>query len=300
MYEDFGYLLPNSTLDLMLESLYNCSVGDSYRGGGVNNDNLYPAYSNPSIMRAIGTSWTGRKVGDANMTQAGEDYAQEIIDLFDMHKTLSEFNSQTYDGISLFGLTLWSKYSPPDSVLKQRGPDIVQSVMNTTSQLWHAGMRQLSGPWDRSYAFDMTRTLSLLSFFIAPITGRIESGLQQHPETMGKATDWGWGPLIAVHSDHFRSLLTPEIEEALKTFSGEHTWNGNAYYPPYDLEARNITTWLGDNMTIGAESYRCQSKNGPPNNQLQFKPAVAQWQYDGVLGSEIGWLAVGLVVLSLP
>ena len=232
------------------------------------------------------------RTGDANMTQAGEDYAQEIIDLFDMHQTLSEFNSPTYDGISLFGLTLWAKYLPKDSVLAQRGPDMIGSIMNTTSQLWNANMRQLAGPWDRSYSYDMTRTLDLLCLHLAPILGRTQAGLRQHPEIMGKATDWGWGPLIAVHSDFFRSILPSGLEDSLKSFDEERTWNGNAYYPPYDLEARNISAWLSQNLTIGAESYRCQSANGPPNNQLQFHPAVAQWQYSGVAGPTIGWLDV--------
>jgi hypothetical protein len=53
-------------------------------------------------------------------------YAQEIIDLFDRNNTLSEFNSGTYTGVSLYGLTLWCKYLPEDSVMAQRGPTMVK------------------------------------------------------------------------------------------------------------------------------------------------------------------------------
>jgi hypothetical protein len=45
--EEFGHLIPDNVTDLMLESLHNCTVGDTYRVGGVDDDNLYPAYSNP-------------------------------------------------------------------------------------------------------------------------------------------------------------------------------------------------------------------------------------------------------------
>ncbi|CAG9997229.1 unnamed protein product [Clonostachys byssicola] len=289
IYEDFGDLLSQSVKDLMLESLYNCSVGDSYREGGVNNDNLYPAYSNPAIMRAIGTGWTGRKTGDANMTQAGEDYAKKIIDLYDIHGTLSEFNSATYTGISLFGLTLWCKYAPEDSIMAKRGPDMLRGVWNTTAQLWHAGMRNLAGPWDRSYSFDMTISLGHLSLWLAPMIGRKESGLHQYPEIMSHARDWGWAPLIAVHSEFQSSLLSDELKNSLKTFSGERTWKGQAYYPPYDLESRNITTWLSEKLMIGAQSYRTKSQNGPSNNNGQFHPAVAQWKYGD---DKIGWLSL--------
>ena len=56
MYEEFGHLLPKDTKELMVESLHNCSIGDSYRAGGVDGDNLWPSYSNPAIMRAVGTA----------------------------------------------------------------------------------------------------------------------------------------------------------------------------------------------------------------------------------------------------
>ena len=45
--EEFGHLIPASTTALIEASLYNATVGDSYRVGGVDNDNLYPAYTNP-------------------------------------------------------------------------------------------------------------------------------------------------------------------------------------------------------------------------------------------------------------
>lgn len=289
IYEDFGDLLSESLKETILESLHACAVGDSYRDGGVNGDNLYPSYSNPAIMRAIGTGWTGRHTGDENMTQAGEDYAKQIIDLWDMHDTLSEFNSATYTGISLFGLTLWCKYMPEGSIMAERGPDMVRGVWDTVAQLWHADMRNLAGPWDRSYSFDMKTSLGHLSLFLAPIVGREESGLAQHPEIMSHARDWAWAPLIAVHSEFHNSLLSEELKDSLKAFSGERTWRGQAYYPPWDLEARNITTWLGEKLMIGAQSYHTQSANGPSNNKGQFHPAVAQWIYDD---DRIGWLSL--------
>lgn len=79
-------------------------------------------------MRAVSSGWTGRRVGDANLTTAGEDYAQEIIDLFNMTDTLSEFNSATYTGVSLFALVLWAKYMPEDSVMGVWGPRMIEKT----------------------------------------------------------------------------------------------------------------------------------------------------------------------------
>ena len=47
MLEEYADCLSEETKELMVESLYHATVGDTYRVGGVDNDNLYPAYSNP-------------------------------------------------------------------------------------------------------------------------------------------------------------------------------------------------------------------------------------------------------------
>ncbi len=50
--EEFGHLISPPVTALLLESLYNNTKGDEYRVGGVDGDNLYPAYTNPvSEMR---------------------------------------------------------------------------------------------------------------------------------------------------------------------------------------------------------------------------------------------------------
>jgi hypothetical protein len=61
-------------------------------------------------------------------------YAQEIIDLFDRNNTLSEFNSGTYTGVSLYGLTLWCKYLPEDSIMTQHGPTMVEYTWSVTKE----------------------------------------------------------------------------------------------------------------------------------------------------------------------
>jgi hypothetical protein len=175
--EEFGPLLSNDTTALMLDSLVNATIGDSYRVGGVDSDNLYASYSNPSIMRALVSGWTGRRVGDKNMTVAGEAYAQEIIDLFNMHQTLSEFNSGTYTGVSLFGLILWSKYLPKCSVMTENGPKMLAATWDAVSQLWHPGMKNMAGPWDRAYGYDMNKYVSLMALWFWTLLGKEQSSL---------------------------------------------------------------------------------------------------------------------------
>lgn len=130
-----------------------------------------------SLMRAFVSGWTGRRLNDSNMTAAGEMYASEVIALFNRANTLSEFNSGTYTGISLWALTLWSKYLPETSVMKQNGPKMLQYTWEAASQLYHPELKNIAGPWDRSYGFDMTRYLSIMALHIWSILGKDKSGL---------------------------------------------------------------------------------------------------------------------------
>ena len=172
MLEEFPDLIPQDTKSRMMESLYNTTIGDSYRVGGVDDDNLYPAYSNPSIMRAFVSGWVGRRTNDSNMTIAGETYATQVIDLFNRANTLSEFNSGTYAGVSLFALTLWAKYMPDSSVMGQNGPRMIKETWASLGLLYNANLKNVAGPWDRSYGFDMNRYLSILALQIWTLVGK--------------------------------------------------------------------------------------------------------------------------------
>jgi len=180
MLEEFPDLIPYDLSSYMLESLYNASIGDSYRVGGVDDDNLYPAYSNPSIMRAFLTGWVGRKLNESNMTIAGENYATQIIDLFNRDNTLSEFNSGTYAGVSLFALTLWAKYMPEASVMGQNGGRMIKYTWASLASLYNANLKNVAGPWDRSYGFDMQRYLSILALQMWTLVGKENAPI--HPK----------------------------------------------------------------------------------------------------------------------
>lgn len=172
MLEEFPELIPHDTQARMMESLHNTTIGDSYRVGGVDDDNLYPAYSNPSIMRAFVSGWVGRRTNESNMTAAGEMYATEVIDLFNRANTLSEFNSGTYAGVSLYALTMWAKYMDESSVMGQNGARMIQETWTSLGALYNANLKNVAGPWDRSYGFDMNRYLSILALQIWTLVGK--------------------------------------------------------------------------------------------------------------------------------
>lgn len=280
-------MLPGDVKQLILDSLYNATIGDSYRVGGVDDDNLYPSYSNPAIMRAVTSGWTGRKCGDANMTAAGESYAREVLNLFDRNQTLSEFNSGTYMGVSLYGLTLWAKYMPAeemDSVMGAHGRRLIRQIWETAGQMYNANLGNLAGPWDRTYGYDMNKYVAIFSLYIWTLAGKDNApGLQGQTWTMAHADDFEYAPLIAVLAPFHDALVPKESVASLSAFpsgddnEGHYTCTTSAFSPPHDLTPRNITTWLSPNLTIGAESFRENTVGGPREDSSQWNPAVVQW-----------------------
>jgi hypothetical protein len=319
MLEEFPHLIPQDTQDYMLESLFNTTIGDSYRVGGVDDDNLYPAYSNPSIMRAFVSGWVGRRANDSNMTTAGEAYAQEVVDLFTRDNTLSEFNSGTYAGVSLFALTLWAKYMPQESVMGRYGGEMIKHTWTSLGELYNANLKNVAGPWDRSYGFDMNRYLSILALQMwtligkanAPINSKVRQ-LTPHnpllsfqktnkqgkkkPYAMGHKNDFAISPLVAILAPFHNSLVPPSTLSSLTSFPGTHSVNTSAFSPPFDMYPRNITAWMSPHLTIGAESFSENVIGGPAKNPNSFNPAVVQW---GRKDGSVGWLSLYAQVYAL-
>ncbi|KAF2019054.1 hypothetical protein BU24DRAFT_385858 [Aaosphaeria arxii CBS 175.79] len=283
--EEFKDLLSPELEALMVESLKNTTIGDSYRVGGVDDDNLYPAYSNPFIMRAFVSGWVGRRISDANMTAAGEHDAKQIVELFNRANTLSEFNSGTYAGVSLYALTLWAKYMPESSIMGQNGGRMIKETWNSLGSLYNANLKNVAGPWDRAYGFDMQRYLSILALQIWTLVGKENAPVNSKPYVMGHKNDFAIGPLIAILAPFHNELVSNSTVSSLLDFPGTHNVTTSAFSPPYDTYPRNISTWLSPNFTIGAVTFSENVIGGPSINPKQFNPAVVQWaRKDGTVG----------------
>ncbi|KAI1872325.1 uncharacterized protein JN550_004044 [Neoarthrinium moseri] len=283
IYEEFSHMLPCDLKDLMLESLYNDTVGDGYRNGGLVKGALNPSYTNPSVMRAVQASWVGRKMKDGNMTAYGEDYGSQIIDLFNMNNTLSEFNSAVYNGVSLYALTMWVKYLPADSILYQNGERMIKEIWTSLGQFYNANLKNLAGPWDRTYGYDMNEYFSILACYIWTMVGKEYAPVYDEPWTMAHADDFEYAPIIAVLAPFHDSLVPEDVKKKFRSFPGDHMVETAAFAPPGDAAVRNITSWVASNLTMGAMSFLDDPKNW--DHSSQWNAAVTQWgRFDGSVG----------------
>ncbi|EQB44244.1 hypothetical protein CGLO_17038 [Colletotrichum gloeosporioides Cg-14] len=218
IYEEFRHLISEDV------QMRDNTVGDSYRVGGENDDVLYPSYSNPALMRAVATGWTRWMLNDSNMTAAGELYARKVLDLFDRINTLSEFNSPTYAGFSLYALTMWIKYIPQSSLMGQNGARMIEAVWETIGNLNNANLRNIAGPWERTYGFDMNQYVAILNIYIWSLVGKSQAPGIDQTWSMAHADDFEYAPLISVLAPDHNALMPKSVIQKLVSFPGEYLY----------------------------------------------------------------------------
>lgn len=104
----------------------------------------------------MAATYVGKMSGDANMSYWGEQWARDGIAEFDKYSTLSEFNSGTYTGVSLYALSLWG-YMPSNSTIASRAKDIIKKTWISIGNYYNPTLKSLGGPWDRAYGYDMVK-----------------------------------------------------------------------------------------------------------------------------------------------
>jgi len=87
---------------------------------------------------------------------------------------------------------------------------------------------------------------------------------------MSHNADYAFAPCFAVLAAFHRTLIPDDVFNGLAEFQGEHTFTATTYYPPIDNVPRNITSWLSEKLTIGAESFDENGLGGPAQSQEAF------------------------------
>ena len=228
-------------------------------------DRVPPNYSNIALMR----SWL-----EVEHERAGaEDYAARVVALFDEHGAFEEYNSATYYGIDLYALALWRDRSS-SPVLREAGARIEEALWRDIGRWYHPGMRNLCGPWSRSYGMDMRVYASLLGIWMWPALGRAAVPFPDVTAPFDHAHDLSHAPM----ADWLGPVVPDDVLGDLVAFSGEHTVEQRI------TPSRVATGWLSDRVMCGGEwGDLTASARG------QFHPATAHWQLpDG----DVGWIRV--------
>lgn len=262
MLTDFD--LPGDLRDEMLVSIRKAAEGARAR-------EVAPLYTNIALMSAILLDYAGDMFEEPEWREFGQDLGRQTYEAFKANNTFWEYNSPTYYGIDLWALVLWRKYGLTET-LRERGAEMEAILWRDIADFYHAGMRNLCGPFDRAYGMDMTEYISVVGLSIATIVPPEQAPLPDVDQPFEHAGDYFYMPPIA--------YLQPEVPaDALPHFT--------AFQRERQIERRLIpdrtaTAWLSEKLMIGA-----QSENDQKVGNTQFHPATAHWiMPDGT----VGWL----------
>lgn len=253
--------------DRMTEAITQCVMGEP-------RDRVSPSYTNIALMRA----WLD--IETAGMTPAdyrddGLAYARDIANRFSTTQTFAEYNSPTYYGINFFALGLWQHYS--DSAdLRALGASMTDVLWRDVSRYYHAGFKNLCGPWSRSYGMDMQNYVAALGLWIWAVTGEDAAPFPMASLNSGEPLnhdhDFCLGPLSAItatqpHADALSSF---------RDFSGERAFSKVISESP----RREAHVLLTSQLMVGLETADISFRGTP-----QYHPLTCHW----ASGQGVSW-----------
>lgn len=224
-----------------------------------------PWYSNIALMKA----WLDVEAG---RVADGERFAEEIVDRFRRHGAFLEYGSPTYYGIDLYALALWRSRSS-SARLRAWGAEIEAELWRDVARWYHAGLRNLCGPYARAYGMDMTRYAALLGIWFWVGLGREAAPFPSTEAAFDHAHDLCLAPCAAL----LGARIPDDVMPALRAFGSEHDVE-----QVVDEDVGLVATgWLSEELMAGG------ARGGGFNASGQYHPATVHWRApDG----SIGWL----------
>lgn len=238
---------------------------------------LRTSYTNISLMHGFLQSYVGKRQGRPDWVREGETWIETVYAEFQPHGSFPEFNSPTYYGVDLYGLALLRRHGATPRLV-ELGRMMERELWRDISQFYHAGLRNLAGPFDRTYGMDLSRYASLLGVWLRLSLPEAEAPLPVPGLETSHGHDLFFAPCFA--------LLGVEIPDdarpAFRHFSGERQITR-----PIADGRRVATAWLAPELMIGGEatglSQNTQGLGG------QFRPATIHWRAPD---ASVGWIAL--------
>jgi hypothetical protein len=264
--------LPAELRAQMLEAIRRAVEGELTQG------RAEPYHTNIKLMHGFLVGWAGRRLGRAAWVEYSEKWITGVRTEFAEHQTFDEYNSPTYYGVDFYGLALCRCYGATESI-RTAATEMEAGLWRDVGRFYHAGLKNMCGPFDRAYGLDMRRYVSLTGVWMGLVLPSDVTPLPDPSQPMDHGHDFGAVPLYVA----LGARVPAEVLDEFLAFKGERTLERII------TPERTATAWLSDALMIGGEITHRTREAGPTTRYQQFVPATIHWR---MADHDVGAIAV--------
>lgn len=276
MLEQHANRLPAELQSRMLDAIRRAVEGELTQG------RAEPYHTNVKLMHGFLVGWAGQRLGRTDWVERSEKWIGEIRTDFARHETFDEYNSPTYYGVDFYGLALCRRYGATE-LIRDAGAELEAGLWRDVGRFYHAGLKNMCGPFDRAYGMDMRRYVSLTGVWMGLVLPAELTPLPDPTGPMDHAHDFAATPLYVA--------LGAQVPDGV--LAGFRTFGGERLLSRPITATRTATAWLGANVMIGGEVT--SRTLGVTPDKGQFHPATIHWQAPG---ERVGWVRLYASPLS--
>jgi len=241
--------------------------------GEIDERRLAPGYSNIALMYGFLWDFAAQHDQNAVWQKQSAGWVESVYRLFKQHESFEEYNSPTYYGVDLYGLALWRDLGSSGR-MRSLGSEMEQTLWRDIADFYQPGLRNIAGPYDRSYGMDMESYVSLVGVWMRTA---LDASIAPLPE-LNATTDHLADIWLAPHMALLGTRIPPDALTHMKQFQGDHLVHKQI------TDQRVATAWVGHDVLLGGESTSLTKDSG---TTTQFHPATVQWRTPT---GPIGWM----------
>jgi len=242
--------------------------------GEIQEGRLRPAYSNIALLYGALIDFAGARFKNAGWSRRAAEWTALVHREFTRYGAFTEFNSPTYYGTDLSGLVLWRDYGTT-AAMREAGAGMEAALWRSIASMYHAGLSNMAGPYDRAYGMDMRHYATLVGLYLLTT---MDAGAAPFPPIeygVDHGTDISCTPQWVL-------VPTRIPKDVRKHF---HAFQGERLVKQQITATRTATAWIGKDYLLGGE-FTGKTKASPPGSQ--FHPATIHWRGGWVRLLDVG------------